>query len=50
MKEFSSYSFNKAHSASYAHMAYQAVYLKVHHPVVYLRHLCSMPSLRIKDL
>lgn len=36
MKEFSSYSFNKAHSASYAHMAYQAVYLKVHHPGPYL--------------
>jgi len=36
MEAFSSYSFNKAHSASYAHMAYQAVYLKVHHPVVYL--------------
>ena len=29
------YSFNKAHSASYAHMAYQAVYLKVRHPVPY---------------
>jgi DNA polymerase-3 subunit alpha/error-prone DNA polymerase len=36
MEEFSSYSFNKAHSVSYAHMAYQAVYLKAHHPVVYL--------------
>jgi len=36
MEEFSSYSFNKAHSASYAHMAYQAVYLKLHHSVVYL--------------
>jgi DNA polymerase-3 subunit alpha len=36
MEAFSSYAFNKAHSASYAHMAYQAVYLKVHHPVVYL--------------
>lgn len=36
MEDFSSYSFNKAHSASYAHMAYQAVYLKVHHPVAYL--------------
>jgi DNA polymerase-3 subunit alpha len=35
MEEFSSYSFNKAHSASYAHMAYQAVYLKTHHPVIY---------------
>jgi len=36
MKEFSSYSFNKAHSASYANMAYQAVYLKARHPVPYL--------------
>jgi len=35
MEEFSSYSFNKAHSASYAHMAYQAVYLKAHHPAAY---------------
>jgi len=36
MEEFSSYSFNKAHSVSYAHMAYQSVYLKAHHPLVYL--------------
>ena len=36
MEEFSSYSFNKAHSASYASMAYQAVYLKAHHPLHYL--------------
>ncbi len=36
MEEFSSYSFNKAHSASYASMAYQAVYLKVHHTVPYI--------------
>jgi DNA-directed DNA polymerase III PolC len=36
MEEFSSYSFNKAHSASYAHMAYRAVYLKTHHSLVYL--------------
>lgn len=35
MEKFSSYSFNKAHSASYAHMAYQAVYLKVHQPAAY---------------
>jgi len=35
MEKFSSYSFNKAHSASYAFMAYQAVYLKVHHPGPY---------------
>jgi DNA polymerase III alpha subunit len=36
MEKFSSYSFNKAHSASYAAMAYQAVYLKVHHTLPYL--------------
>ena len=36
MEKFSSYAFNKAHSASYAAMAYQAVYLKVHHTVPYL--------------
>ena len=36
LEKFSSYSFNKAHSASYAAMAYQAVYLKAHHTVPYL--------------
>jgi len=36
MERFSSYSFNKAHSASYARMAYQSVYLKAHHPLWYL--------------
>jgi len=36
MEKFSGYSFNKAHSASYAAMSYQAVYLKVHHTVPYL--------------
>ena len=36
MEKFSSYSFNKAHSASYAAVAYQAVYLKAHHTVPYL--------------
>ena len=36
MEKFSSYSFNKAHSASYAAMAYQAVYLKVHYTVPYM--------------
>ncbi|MBN2200044.1 MAG: DNA polymerase III subunit alpha [Candidatus Aminicenantes bacterium] len=36
MEKFSSYSFNKAHSASYAAMAYQAVYLKAHHPAAYM--------------
>ncbi|MFO7981484.1 MAG: DNA polymerase III subunit alpha [Candidatus Aminicenantes bacterium] len=36
MEKFSSYSFNKAHSASYACMAYQSVYLKAHYPLQYL--------------
>jgi len=36
MEEFSSYSFNKAHSASYASMAYQALYLKANCVVPYL--------------
>ena len=36
MEKFSAYSFNRAHSASYALMAYEAVYLKAHHPLVYL--------------
>ncbi len=36
METFSSYAFNKAHSASYAFMAYQAVYLKAHHTGPYL--------------
>lgn len=36
MEKFSSYSFNKAHSASYALLAYQAAYLKTHHKAAYL--------------
>ena len=36
MEKFSSYAFNKAHSASYAAMSYQAVYLKAHHTLPYL--------------
>jgi len=36
MEKFSSYSFNRAHSASYALIAYEAVYLKAHHPLIYM--------------
>lgn len=36
LETFSAYSFNKAHSVSYALMAYRAAYLKAHHPLVYL--------------
>jgi len=41
MEKFSAYSFNKAHSASYAAMAYQAVYLKAHYPLLYLTSLLN---------
>jgi len=41
MAKFSSYAFNKAHSASYAAMAYQAVYLKAHYPPVYFTSLLN---------
>ncbi len=36
MEKFSAYSFNRAHSASYALMAYETVYLKAHYPLVYM--------------
>jgi len=36
LEAFSAYSFNKAHSVSYALMAYRAAYLKTHHPLAYL--------------
>ena len=34
---FSSYSFNKAHSISYAWAAYRSAYMKRHHPVEYMK-------------
>ena len=36
LEAFSAYSFNKAHSVSYALMAYRAAYLKAHYPRLYL--------------
>jgi len=38
---FSSYSFNKSHSISYAWMAYQAAYLKLHYPKEYFASLIN---------
>ncbi|WP_219641007.1 DNA polymerase III subunit alpha [Cohnella sp. CFH 77786] len=38
---FSGYSFNKAHSVSYAHLSYWTVYLKTHFPVEYMASLLS---------
>jgi DNA polymerase-3 subunit alpha len=39
--EFSGYAFNKAHSASYAILAYQAAYLKGHYPAAFLAAVLS---------
>ncbi|GIP32819.1 DNA polymerase III subunit alpha [Paenibacillus sp. J2TS4] len=39
---FAGYSFNKAHSVSYAYLAYWTVYLKTHFPKDYMASLLSM--------
>jgi DNA polymerase III subunit alpha len=36
MAKFAAYGFNKAHAATYAHVAYQCGYLKAHYPLEYL--------------
>jgi DNA polymerase-3 subunit alpha len=36
MARFAEYGFNKAHATVYAHVAYQAAYLKAHHPLEYM--------------
>jgi len=36
IEKFVGYGFNKAHSASYAMIAYQTAYMKVHYPVEYM--------------
>ncbi len=38
---FAGYSFNKAHSVSYAYLSYWAVYLKTHYPKEYMASLLS---------
>ncbi len=35
LARFAAYSFNKAHAASYAELAWQTAYLKTHHPVAF---------------
>ena len=42
--KFAGYGFNKAHSASYALIAYQTAYLKVNFPVEYMTALLSVES------
>ena len=50
---FAAYSFNKAHAASYALLAYYSAYLKVHHPVEFgcalLNHHQGLYPLRIEE-
>ena len=40
--KFASYGFNKAHSVSYAMIAYKMAYLKSHYYTVFMKHLLSM--------
>ncbi|HJT08159.1 MAG TPA: DNA polymerase III subunit alpha, partial [Stellaceae bacterium] len=41
MAQFAGYGFNKSHAAAYAVIAYQAAYLKAHHPVAFMAALLS---------
>ncbi len=36
MAKFAEYGFNKAHATVYAHVSYQAAYLKAHYPLEYM--------------
>ena len=40
--KFASYGFNKAHSVSYAMIAYKMAYLKAHHYEIFMKNLLSM--------
>jgi DNA polymerase III alpha subunit len=42
--EFANYSFNKSHSVSYAHIAYQTAYLKSNYPLEYMTSLLNANS------
>jgi DNA polymerase III subunit alpha len=41
ISHFASYGFCKAHAASYANVSYQAAYLKVHNPIVYMNYVLN---------
>ena len=41
--KFASYGFNRAHSVSYAMIAYRIAYLKVHYPLVFMKELLCKP-------
>lgn len=40
--KFASYGFNKAHSVSYAMIAYKMAYIKSYYPSIFMKHLLSM--------
>ena len=44
IEKFAGYGFNKAHAASYAMIAYQTAYMKVHYPVEYMTALLSIEA------
>ena len=39
--KFASYGFNRAHSVAYAMISYKIAYLKVHYPLVFMKHLLN---------
>lgn len=45
IERFAGYGFNKAHAASYAMIAYQTAYMKVHHPVEFMTALLTAESI-----
>jgi len=45
IEKFAGYGFNKAHSASYAMIAYQTAYMKVHYPVEFMCALLTAESM-----
>jgi DNA polymerase-3 subunit alpha len=49
IQPFANYSFNRAHSASYAYVAYQTAWLKAHYPVEYMAALLTSVKDRKDD-
>ncbi|MBA3432172.1 MAG: DNA polymerase III subunit alpha [Actinobacteria bacterium] len=49
IQPFADYSFNRAHTAGYAYVAYQTAWLKAHHPVEYLAALLTSVKDRKDD-
>jgi DNA polymerase-3 subunit alpha len=49
IEPFADYSFNRAHSASYAYIAYQTAWLKAHYPIEYMAALLTSVKDRKDD-